>query len=463
MPQSTADRPASAATAPFKEHWTSLRQHRTPDWLADAKFGIYCHWGINTIWYQPEYADLSAEEAVDKWTADAFDPDGWAELFQRAGARFGGPIALHSEPFPYWDSALTDFNCVKRNPHTDILGRVSDALKRRGLKVMTSFHQCNDTTCFARAREVIDKYLPDLLWFDASFGGTKAAHHQKILKHSRFLGTTDQTQDEPDLGGGDPQAHIEQVSDREQRKLLAYYYNRAAEAGRDVEVVYKSHDLPPGVAMRDLENGLMPDTAYDVWMSDIDITVVPDWKTHGWFYREGIPFRSAGNIVHLLADITSKNGILLLNVPPKADGSFTDETHRTLGQVGDWLQTHGEAIYSTAPWCYSGEGPTEIGTWTDVLHHNDHFGKIRFTPEDIRFTTRDDKLYAICLGPIANQVHIRAFSTDHRLMAGQAKHVELVGSDAPLDWQHTPHGMTITLPDSVTPDPLASVFRVTVD
>ena len=108
-----------------------------------------------------------------------------------------------------------------------------------------------------------------------------------------------------------------------QREFITYFYNKAIDRSQEVEFVYKSHDIPPCVGMRDFENGILSNTAYDVWMTDIDMNLPPDWGTHGWFYREGVPLRSADELIDILVDVVSKNGIFLLNVPPFVITSYS--------------------------------------------------------------------------------------------------------------------------------------------
>ncbi|MEM1107995.1 MAG: alpha-L-fucosidase [Planctomycetota bacterium] len=449
-------------TTPYNETWTSLRRHQTPPWLIDAKFGVYCHWGISTIQYQKENAELSDEAALADWTAERFDAEEWAELFVRAGAKFGGPIAWHGSPLVHWDSALSDHNTMKKGPRRDILGEMEKAVRARGLKFMASFHSIGDDGWLELAEEAVDCYLPDLFWVDASFGGTKQANHLKIVDGSRYLGrgVDPQAHGEPNPGAH-PADRLEQLSERFQKRFIAHYYNRAAERGCEVEFVYKSHDIPPGVGMRDLENGLLPHVAYDPWMTDIDMNVTPDWPIHGWFYRDGVPTRSAAKIVHLLMDVVSKNGVLLLNVPPLADGSFPDEVRRTVEAVGEWLKVNGEAVYGASPWGLYGEGPTVPDTGNYAFHHNDHFDRLAFTPEDIRVTVNGQHLYAACLGvPADGRVCVRAFNTRFKLKPGTITGVSLLGCDAPVEWTHDDDGLTIDLPAGFTPSPLASVFKV---
>lgn len=423
--------------ANFRPEWTSLRKHTTPQWLVDAKFGIYCHWGVWTIQYAEGYMGegaLPLDEAISKFTAEKFDAAEWAKLFKAAGAKFGGPVGWHGSKYLHWDSDLTDYSSVKMNPHRDIVGEAAEAMREEGLKTFISLHwEMENDHWIDFGKEVVDKYHPDLFWVDAGFGGTKGAHHKKVMERSKYIG----------LG----QAGDKNVSDSHQREFLAHYFNDAIRQNKEVEFIYKSYDIPPGVGMRDLENGLLDHIAYDVWMTDMDMNICPDWKTHGWFYREGIPLRDANNIIDMLVDVVSKNGVVSLNVPPLADGSFSEEVKNTLLEVGDWLKINGEAIYGSSPWFMFGEGPVNVESGNYTFHHNEHFGQHKFSENDIRFTTNGDFLYAICLGVPTEACLIRSLNTDFKLHEGMIDEVSIVGYSGKLTWIHDQSALTIQMPE----------------
>jgi len=430
----------------YEPTWTSLRGHTTPEWLMDAKFGIYTHWGLSTKAYIEGNEDKSMDELIELFNPEKFDPAEWAELFEDAGARFAGPVAWHGSDYLHWDSDISDLNSFDRNPGIDIVGELEREIKKKGLKFFMSYHSIGPREEWIDlAREGVDKYSPDVFWVDASFGGTKGGHHMKVIDNSRFTGEKSES---PRM-----------LAEKYQTAFISYYYNHALTNNKEVEFVYKSYDIPPGVGMRDLENGLLNEMAYDVWMTDMDMNLPPDWATHGWFYREGVPLRTANNIVDMLVDVVSKNGILLLNVPPLEDGTFPEEARSILLDVGSWLEVNGEAIYGSSPWFIYGEGPQRLGTGYYSFHHNDHFGKLHFNEEDVRFTINGEYLYAICLGWPGEKLEIRALNNTFKVKEGEIKSVSLLGSEESLKWDHTPEALVIDLPAGKTGGH-AHVFKI---
>ena len=167
---------AAAATGPYQPTWNSLRNTHTPQWLKDGKFGIYTHWGVysvpafgdNGTWYanhvytMPDSLERKHHEAtygplekfgykdfIPMFTGEKFNAEEWADLFQKAGARFAGPVAEHHDGFSMWDTKYSEWNAVKMGPKRDIVGELSKAIKRHNMRFVTAFHHAENWFYFA--------------------------------------------------------------------------------------------------------------------------------------------------------------------------------------------------------------------------------------------------------------------------------------------------------------------------
>ena len=191
---------------------------------------------------------------------------------------------------------------------------------------------------------------------------------------------------------------------------------------------------------------------YDPWMTDINMAIHKHYPSC-WFYNPKNPIKSADLLVDSLVDVTSKNGRMLLSVPPCADGSFSPQIRKELAGIGAWLRVNGEAIYDTIPWVFYGEGPTVI--MSPGHHgHSKHGAKLiaRYTAEDIRFTQKGKTLYAICLGWPGEQLAVRLLGSKGKLYDGDIKDVRLLGCDDNLAWEVTPEALIVEFPEKMPCD-----------
>ena len=149
-----------------------------------------------------------------------------------------------------------------------------------------------------------------------------------------------------------------------------------------------------------------------------------------------------------MIDIVSKNGCLLLNVGPRADGTITEEDRDVLLAIGDWLRVNGEAIYSTTHWVIYGEGSTKIeeGAFTDVNRES-------FTSDDIRFTYRVPNLYASVLKwPADGRVTITSLCQDGKHFLGNIEAVQLLGYGHEVSWSCDETGLHLAVAETITTD-----------
>jgi alpha-L-fucosidase len=184
------------------------------------------------------------------------------------------------------------------------------------------------------------------------------------------------------------------------------------------------------------------------WLTDDSV----DWKT--WCHVETADYKSTKRLIEFLVDVVSKNGCVLLNVTPTADGEIPEPVRERLLEMGQWLELNGEAIYESRPWTVSGEGSMEI-----VEGHLSEEQNAEATSEEIRFTQRDGYLYAIALDwPDDGSMLVRTLSSECPHL-GSIESIVLLGHDGELTWKQDESGLQVALPEE-RPCPYAPVLRL---
>ena len=213
-------------------------------------------------------------------------------------------------------------------------------------------------------------------------------------------------------------------------------------------ITYKDYAMQEDSAVLDIERGQLAGIRPQYWQTDTSVS------NKSWGYIENDTFKTPQFIVHQLVDVVSKNGNLLMNIGPRSDGTIPDEVQQVLRDVGSWLKVNGDAIYGTRPWKTFGEGPTQVaeGSFNDTNTQP-------YTPDDFRFTSKGDVLYAIELGwPTKPEAVIHSVGTG---AAGERtiESVELLGSDAKVSFQTKSDGLHIRLPEQA-PGKYAYTLRI---
>jgi alpha-L-fucosidase len=187
------------------------------------------------------------------------------------------------------------------------------------------------------------------------------------------------------------------------------------------------------------------------WLTDDTIS------RGSWCYTENLTIKPTSIVLHSLIDIVSKNGVLLLNISPMADGTIPQNQKDVLLSIGAWLGKYGEAIYDTRPWHTYGEGPTRLiggrfGGVTDAAG---------YTPEDIRYTTKGKTIYAIALGSpqTGAKIAMTSFAATKLADAVKVSRVTVVGSNEPLEFEQSEEGLTVSMPNRRMDD-LAVVLKI---
>ncbi len=481
MVMSTAKRTfaQAEAQAQFEPTAESLKKYECPQWFRDAKFGIWAHWGPQAVpgmgdWYarklyqeggadykyQVEHyghpSKVGYKDVIPLWKAEKWEPDRLMELYKKAGARYFVAQAVHHDNFDNWDSKYHKWNAVKMGPQKDIVGLWREAALKQGLRFGVSEHLGASYTWFQDSHGADktgplagvpydgadpkweDLYHPKAAPDDKGWYSNNPQWHQEWF--NRISDVIDHYQ--PDLLYSDGGIPFGEVG----RKLVAHFYNSSAQHhGGKVEAVYNSKrqgsgEYIEGANVLDVERGGMRDIQKYPWQTDT--------STGDWFYRKRDRYKTAAQVIHLLADIVSKNGNMLLNVVQLPDGSLPPVMETFVTEMADWMAINGEAIYETRPWKVYGEGPTVIAG--GAFREN-----FPFTADDVRFTSKGSTLYAIALGVPTKELRIKSISKK----AATVRDIQVVGSDQKVQWKQEEDALSIQ-PLAQWPSKHAVSFRI---
>ncbi len=403
------------------------------------------------------------KDFIPMFHAEHFDPQAWAALFKASGARYVVPVFEHHDGFAMYASDLSDWTAAKMGPHRDLVGDLATAVRAQGLRLGASSHRVEHNWFLeAGRREPSDLNDPAY----AAFYGP--AHERRDDAHDTTL-LDDWTYVSPEYAS-DWLARDTEVVEKYHPDILyfdwwigqpsvrpylarfaAFYYDQAAARGGPAPVInYKNEAMETGSAVLDIERGQLSAIRPLYWQTDTSVS------NKSWGYIENDTFKSPDFVIHQLADIVSKNGNLLLNIGPRSDGTIPDPVQQVLRDVGAWLNRNGEAIYATRPWRVFGEGPTEVKA--GAFHDTD---TEPYTAQDFRFTTKAGSLYAIemALPAPGSEVVIRSLASG-LVGSEKVRSVALLGSTARLTFTQQSDGLHLK---GVPADPAskyALAFRI---
>ena len=417
--------------------------------------------------YGPQ-TSFGYKDFIPIFKAQSFNPNAWLDLFIQAGARYVVPVAEHCDGFAMYASDMTPWNAAQMGPHQDVVGKLAVATRARGLHFGVSSHTAEHWWWYGRGRS-FPSDVRDMTPYTAELyapaepmnlpgpNGTAddrkepnpnqlqqwLAPNQRYLDDWLALSSELVDKYHPDLIYFD--WWIGQPAFKpELQQFAAYYYNDSAKRHQQSVLTYKEEAMPPNVATLDIERGKLDTLRLLPWQTDTSVSV------HSWGYVANDQYRTAKSLIDQLVDTVAKNGNLLLNVGPKSDGTIPDEVRSVLLQMGAWLRVNGDAIYNSRPFAVYGEGPTNAPTNSTQKNHDIQI----YTPQDIRYTTSrsGDILYAIALGwPTDGTLTLHTLYAGNPYLPSAVCSVKLLGTNQAVPFKQLTDGLHLSVPAALPP------------
>lgn len=461
-----------AAAPRYEAKWESLDKRPCPEWYSDAKFGIFIHWGVYSVpaWGAPkEYAEWYWNHIADKkpdniwrqfheknygknfdykefapmFRAELFNPDQWADIFARSGAKYIVPTSKHHEGFCLWPNEDANrtwgrpWNATVVGPKRDLLGELGDAVRKRGIQY--------------------GFYYSLYEWFNPLWLKDRAAYVTQHM-HPQFKDVVSHYR--PAIIFSDGEWDMPS-KDWKSEELLAWLFN---ESPCKDEVVINDRW---GKETRHKHGGYYT-TEYGAGLKD---------DTHPWEESRGMgysygynraenidDYKNAKELILVLCDLVSRGGNLLLDIGPTADGRIPVIMQQRLLEMGDWLKVNGEAIYGTryagrpCQWSEGKQPGQEYGEYKvkyDLMQQIGEKPKEGRASKQLFFTKKPQALYAITTGWLAPEIRIKNVS----LSSGAE--VTLLGSTAKLQHQAQGKDIVVSVP-RLEPDQLPCLHAYTL-
>ena len=425
-----------------------IHEWKAENWDPDKLLALYKRAGAQYFFALANHHDNfdNWDSKYQPWNSVKIGPQkdligGWAKAARKYGLKFG--VSVHAAHAWTWYEPSQDFD--GKLTKADGAGKWWDGLDPQDLyaqnharsegstdprKIGSQWDWDNGASIpdqaycdkfYNRTMDLINKYHPDLVYFDdtalplwpISDAGLKLAAH--------FYNSSIQWH-------GNDGVLFGKVLTPEQRKCMAW----------------------------DIERGAANEIEPQPWQTD---TCIGGWHYDRALYRRN-GYKSTKTVIQMLCDIVSKNGNLLLSIPVRGDGTIDEKELKIVQGIGDWMDANKECIFSTRPWKVFGEGPATEGATLRAQGFNEGKGK-PLTPEDIRFTQKGNTLYAIVLGKPENGVNIKSLGTSAKLLDQRIRKVTLLGSREKIQWQQTASALEIKQPETAASD-IANVFKITL-
>lgn len=458
----------------FEPTVASMQQYQTPEWFKEAKFGIWTCWNAYTVpavgdWYarrmyeegHPHYnyhlknyghpSEFGYKDIVHLWKGEKFNAQELVDLFVETGAKYIVGMANHHDNFDLWDSKHHEWNSVNYGPKRDIMREMQNAVRKyedQGIRWGITSH-LERTWSWFQTNKGADKSGP---YAGVPYDGNDP-NYQDFYLPPDPNGDTKPTQPtnaplrwrkewlarckdlienyDPDMfyvDGGVPFPGDDKG--KTGLEMISYLYNQSMERhnGKN-EAVMCIKDwtkrMPNGewgyywddIATLDLERTRLPKIRKESWQTDTSIGP--------WTYVKGANYRSATDIIHELIDIVSKNGNMLLNVSPKADGTLDDNAYKLLKEIGAWMKVNSESIYGTQHWEIPGN-----------------------TTQRIVKKGNNNLYLSVLEAPKDNTIVVPYLAPKKGTSLGITS-ISILGSKDKLTWESTNKGLFIKIPDNL--------------
>ena len=439
----------SASSQKYENSWESINSRPIPEWFTNAKFGIFIHWGVYSVpAWAPANADIGVYAKYAEWywwrtnedsdagklfrayhnkmygedfryqdfaanfNAEHWNPEQWADVFKKSGAKYIVLTSKHHEGFTLWPSEQSwNWNSVDIGPHRDLCGDLSKAVKDAGLRMgfyyslyewynplyKNNLEKYVDDHMIPQMKDLITRYEPDVLWTDGEWD-----HPSEDWKSTEFLAW---------LYNESPVKESICVNDRwgkETRGKLGGYFTT------EYDLVHE------GKGIGEIEHP---------WEECRGIGT-----SFGYNQMETLDnYMSSDALIDMLVEKVATGGNLLLDIGPTADGRIPVIQQQRLLDIGAWLDINGEAIYKTRKWKGAKENKQD----------------------NIFFTQKGGGLYVLCTKFPTTPIEVRGIKSPTR--------ITMLGVEGKVKYKKSGKSIKISIPQlsqNINPSTFAWVFKI---
>jgi alpha-L-fucosidase len=490
----------------FQPTWESLRQYETPEWFRDAKFGLWAHWGPQCQpeagdWYarqmysqghwQSNYhrgkyghpSEFGFKDVMNEWKAEKWDPERLVKFYKECGAKYFFAMANHHDNLDLWDSEHHSWTSVRVGPKKNIIGAWSAAARRNGLPFGVSVHASRAWAWYETSQgsdssgdKASVPYDGKLTKADGTGKWWEGLDPQELYAQNHTPSPDFQQLNAilPRWNWGNGSSipdlpYCQSFYDRTAELIRKYqpdliYFDDTAlplwpvsDAGLKIAAQFYDTNLAKSAGAYNgvLFGKVLTDDQLECMTWDIERgvpnSILPyPWQTctciGSWHYDRGVydrnQYKDSRMVIHMLADIVSKNGNLLLNIPLRGDGSFDEKEKAVLTGIAAWMKVNSSAIYATRPWRVCGEGPAIAGAELYAQGFNEGKG-MPFTADDVRYTVSKDgkTLNAIVMGHPDKPMRFEALGSSDG--PEKVRSIKLLGSNGIVKWKQDADALTV--------------------